>query len=180
MGYSSVAIDPAAAGANSDAASSALYAAEAASSVAAALKLNLTDLVAAPASDHTANGPQCNDIAAGESVTIMDCVYMGTDGEWHKTDADAIASGGGLLAISLESKGDGEAMNVALPGSFVRDDTWNWSLTTEQGRVYLDTETAGGLTQTPPSGTDDVVRIAGYARTTHIIYFSPEIVVVHN
>jgi len=140
------------------------------------------DLAVVPTSDHSigVGSPHTNDIAAGESVTIMDCVYMGTDGEWHKTDADAIASGGGLLAISLESKNDGEAMNVALPGSFVRDDTWNWSLTTEQGRVYLDTETAGALTQTPPSGTDDVVRIAGYAVTTDIIYFGPEIVVVHN
>jgi hypothetical protein len=161
----------------SSAASDAISKATAASSAAATLKKNVTDLDATPDSDHSAIGPQCNDINAGESITVMDCVYLHSDGEWHKTDADAAATADGLLAISLESKTDGNAMNVAMPGCFVRDDTWAWTV---GGKIYLDTVTAGGLTQTAPSGTDDVVRIVGYATHADRMYLFPEqTIVVH-
>ena len=173
----SMSFDPSAIASNSDAASSALAEATAASSVAAELQQNVTDMDSAPNSDHSAVGPQCNDIAAGESVTVMDCVYLKSDGEWWKTDADAVATAGGLLAISLESKADGEAMNVAMPGSFVRDDTWDWTV---GGAIYLDTATAGALVQVAPSGTDDVVRVVGWAVTVDVMFFSPDqTIIVH-
>lgn len=135
-------------------------------------------LVALPGADHVSEGPRTNDIAAGESVTVMDCVYLHSDGEWHKTDADNVTTAEGMLAISLESKTDGQAMNVAFPGSFVRDASWSWTVGQE---IYLDTVTAGGLSQTAPSGTDDVVRIVGHATHANRIFFRPEqTIVVHN
>lgn len=123
-----------------------------------------------PNSDHSANGPKTSTFNAGESVTVMDLVYLKSDGEWWKTDADAEATAGGLLAISLETKSDGQAMSVALPGSFVRDDTWNWTV---GATLYIDTATAGGITATQPSGTDDVIRVVGFAVTADVIYFNP-------
>jgi predicted RecA/RadA family phage recombinase len=135
-----------------------------------------TSVDVTPDSDHTATGPQTNDINAGESVTALQCVYLHSDGEWHLADADAEATGGGLLALALETKTDGEAMNVALPGSFVRDDSWDWTV---GDAVYLST-TEGSLTQTAPSGTDDVVRILGWATHTDRIYFNPLLYVIHN
>lgn len=135
------------------------------------------DMNAVPASDHTANGPKTNDINAGESVTIVDCVYLHSDGEWHKTDADAVATAEGMLAVSLETKTDGNAMNVAMPGSFVRDDSWTWTVGQE---IYLALE-SGNMTQVAPSGTDDVVRILGHATHANRIFFRPEqTIVVHN
>lgn len=173
----SFSFDPAAIADNSDAASSALAEATAASSAAAELELNLTDLDATPDSNYSANGPQCNDIAAGESVAVIDCVYFHSDGEWHKTDADAVATAEGMLAISLEAKNDGQVMNVALPGCFVRDDSWTWTV---GGEIYLDTVTAGGLTQTAPSGTDDVVRVVGHATHANRMFFYPDqTIIVH-
>lgn len=123
-----------------------------------------------PNTDHTSNGPKTSTFAAGESVTVMDLVYLKSDGEWWKTDSDAAATSAGLLAISLESKTDGQAMSVALPGSFVRDDTWNWTV----GDVLYIDATPGAITATQPSGTDDVIRVIGYAVTADVIYFYPE------
>jgi hypothetical protein len=137
---------------------------------------DIMDLTAAPGVDHSASGPQCNDINAGESVTAMQVVRLHSDGEWHLADADASGEGDGLLAIALETKSDGQALNVALPGCFVRDDTWAWTV---GGIVYLST-TAGGMTQTAPSSTDDVVRILGHATHADRMFFNPQIsVLVH-
>ena len=128
------------------------------------------DMGGAPATDHTAVGPFTSAFSAGESVTLMDVVFFKSDGEWWKTDADAEATSKGMLAVSLETKADGEAMSVALPGSFVRDDTFDWTV----GAVlYLDTATAGGLTETAPSGSGDIVRVAGFAMTADVVFFDP-------
>jgi hypothetical protein len=100
----------------------------------------------------------------------LDLVYLKSDGEWWRTDADASTSGAGLLAISREAKADGQAMNVALPGCFVRDDTWNW---TPGAVLYIDTVTAGAITATQPTGADDVIRVVGFAVSADVIYFFP-------
>lgn len=131
---------------------------------------NARALDALPDSDHSAVGPTTAGLNAGESVTLMDLVYLKSDGEWWKTDADAEATAKGLLGISLESKADGQAMKVALPGCFVRDDTWDW---TPGATLYVDTVTAGGITATMPSGTDDVIRVVGWAVTADVIFFCP-------
>ena len=124
-----------------------------------------------PTDDHTATGGnQTNTFQSGAAVTVMDLVYMGSGGKWLLTDADAEATASGMLAISLESKNNTEAMNVALPGCFVRDDTWNW---TPGETLYIDTATAGQIVNVAPSGVDDVVRVIGYAVTADVIYFNP-------
>jgi hypothetical protein len=126
-------------------------------------------LDATPDSDHTANGPQTNTVAAGYTTTLMDLVYLGSGGKWLETDADATSTSINLLAIALEVKDDTEAMNVALHGSFVRDDTWNW---TPGVPLYI-SGTAGAITATKPTGSGDVVRTVGYAVTADVIFFSP-------
>lgn len=129
----------------------------------------LAPLGGTPDTDQTANGPTTSTFNAGETVTVMDLVYMHSDGEWHLTDADAAATANGLLAISLQSKTDGQAMKVALPGTFVRNDAWNWTI----GAVLFVSTTAGQITATAPSGTDDVVRVVGFAVTADVMYFGP-------
>ena len=123
-----------------------------------------------PDTDHTSTGQTTSTFAAGEDVTVMDLVYFKSDGEWWKTDADAAATAGGvMLAISLETKSDGQAMKVALPGSFVRDDTWNWTV----GAPLYVSLSPGAITATAPSATDDVVRVVGFAVSADVIYFNP-------
>ena len=84
-------------------------------------------LDATPNTDHTANGPQTAILASGYSSTIMDLVYLGSSSKWLETDADQTSTSINLLGIALEAKTDTQVMNVALPGSFVRDDSWSWT-----------------------------------------------------
>jgi hypothetical protein len=126
-------------------------------------------LDATPDTDHTANGAQTNTLNAGYSSTIMDLVYLNANGKWLEADADATGTSINLLGIALEAKTDGQAMNVALSGSFVRDDTWNWTI----GVPLYVSGSIGEITATKPSGSGDVVRTAGYAVTADVIFFNP-------
>lgn len=132
---------------------------------------------AEPVADHTADGPMMSLLNAGESITIMNLVYLSTsDGEWHNVDADAESTTAGLLGIALGTGTDGNALTVALKGSVVRDDTWAWTV----GQTLYASTTPGGITATAPSATDDVVRVVGYAVTDDAILFSPdETYIVH-
>ena len=128
-----------------------------------------TILDGSPDTDHTANGPQTNTYASGYSSTIMDLVYMGSSSKWLEADSDATGTSINLLGIALEAKTDTQAMNVALPGSFVRDDSWNW---TPGVPLYVDT-TLGAITATKPTGSGDVVRTVGFAVHADYIFFNP-------
>lgn len=130
---------------------------------------------ATPDTDHEAHGPTTNTINAGATIAQSELCYLASDGEWALADADATATTDKFLSLALEAGTDGNPMKVALPGSFVRDDTWNWTV---GGAIYAGT-TAGALTQTAPSGTDDVVRVVGYAVSADVMWFSPETGVVH-
>ena len=141
---------------------------------------NLTDvhelrLDATPDTDHKANGPTTNTINAGYSSAIGDVVYLGSGGKWLEADASATGTAEALLGIALEAKTDTQAMLVALPGSFVRDDTWTW---TTGAQLFL-SETLGAMTETGPSTTDAVVRIVGYAVSADVVYFFPQQGVIH-
>ena len=126
-------------------------------------------LDATPDSDHTANGPQTSTLNAGYGSAIGELVYLHTDGEWYEADADAASSSISLLGIALEAKTDGQAMNVALSGSFVRDDTYNFNV----GVPLYASGSIGEITHTKPSGSGDIVRTVGYAITADIIFFNP-------
>ena len=126
-------------------------------------------LDATPDTDHTANGPQTSTLNAGYSSTLMDLVYLNANGKWLEADADATGTSINLLGIAMEAKTDGQAMNVALAGSFVRDDTWNWTI----GVPLYISGTLGAITATKPSGSGDVVRTVGYSVTADIIFFNP-------
>ena len=126
-------------------------------------------LDASPNTDHTANGPQTNTLASGYSSTAMDLVYLGSSSKWLEADSDATGTAINLLGIALEAKTDTQAMNVALSGSFVRDDSWSW---TPGVPLYM-SGTLGAITATKPTGTGDVVRTVGYAVAATYIFFAP-------
>lgn len=135
---------------------------------------NITDvheirLDGLPDTDHTANGPTTDTFAAGYSSAIGDLVYMGSGGKWLEADASAVATCGGMLALALEAKTDTQAMKVALAGSFVRDDTWAWTV----GATLYASETLGAITETAPTTADAVVRVVGFAVSADVMYFNP-------
>ena len=126
-------------------------------------------LDATPDTDHTANGPQTDTLNAGYGTAAMDLVYLNANGKWLEADADATGTSINLLGIALEAKTDGQAMLVALSGSFVRDDTWNWTI----GLPLYVSGDLGAITATKPAGSSDIVRTVGYALTADVIYFNP-------
>ena len=122
-----------------------------------------------PASDHTAVGNVTNTFASGYSSAAMDLVFMGSGGKWLEVDSNAVATCQGLIGIALEAKTDTQAMLVALPGSFVRDDTWNWT----PGATLYAGETLGAIQATIPTGADAIIKVVGFAVTADVIFFNP-------
>ena len=123
-------------------------------------------LTASPTSDDTANGMIVTlTVDSGQSQAVGDCMHVDTDGELIQADADAIATMP-CLCLALET-GTG-AKKVLLSG-IIRNDDWTWTV---GGLVYVST-TAGGLTQTPVSGSGDVSQAVGVALTADVISFNP-------
>jgi hypothetical protein len=70
-------------------------------------------------------------------------------------------------------------MNVALPGTFIRNDSWTWDMN-ENSRILYVSCTSGDLTQTVVSGTNNIIRIVGHATHVNRIFFNPEqTIVIH-
>ena len=107
--------------------------------------------------------------SAYTSSAIGDLVFFnGT--EWAKTDSDAVATCKCLLGIALEVKADGVAMKVALPGSMVHLDAWNW---TPGATLYVGDDTAGTMEETIPTGADAIIRVVGFAMDADTVFFMP-------
>lgn len=122
-----------------------------------------------PGTDETATGPTTNTFNAGATISAFQLCYLASDGEWALADADADTTSIGMLSIALAAGTDGNPMKVSLAGSFVRDDTWAWTV----GAVLYVSTTAGSITSTAPSGSGDIVRVVGYAVNADTIYFMP-------
>ena len=128
------------------------------------------DMPLEPAINQTGEGIFMTAINAGTTITAFDCVYLGSAGTWLLTDADAASTSLGLLAIAMQSRTSTQLTKVALPGTIIRNDSWNWA--TVGAPIYLSV-TSGALTQTITTGTNKVVRVVGYALTDDCIYFNP-------
>lgn len=136
---------------------------------------NIVDVVitAALGSDVTAEGIKTT-LVADENLVFGEVGYIKSDGEVAKADADAIATSSAIV-MALASISTGNTGSFLLHG-IARNDAWNWTV---GGLVYLST-TAGALTQTAPSGTDDVIQILGVATHADRIYFNPQLVQVEH
>lgn len=132
----------------------------------------LIDYVIEPGSDDTYEGEATNDVNAGDTIAQWDLVYLdSTSGRWEFADADAASTSGGvLLALAAAAGTDGNAMNVVFRG-VVRNDGWTW---TGAGKTLYVSTTAGGMTETAPSGASDVIRVVGYTLSDDVIYFNPD------
>ncbi len=132
--------------------------------------LNELALDGTPNTDDTVNGPTTSTFNAGATIAQWELVYMGSGGEWLLADADTSATSGPvLLALAAASGTDNNPMKVALAGSFCRNDAWAWTV----GAAIYASATAGALTETAPSTTGQIVRVAGYAVSADVIYFMP-------
>jgi len=128
-------------------------------------RVNLT----LPTADTYCTGNVTDSFASGYTASAGDLVFMGSSSKWLEVDADAVATCKGLIGLTLEAKNDTEAMKVALPGSFVRFDAWNWTV----GATLYAGETLGSMQETIPTGADAIIKVVGFAVSADVIFFNP-------
>jgi hypothetical protein len=117
------------------------------------------------------SGITCTGIMGG-TIWATQLAYLDeADQRWHRADADAeVTSGDVMLALALQSGGNGDTRPFLLQG-FYRHDSWGF---TSYGHALFASCTAGGITATAPSGSGDIVRVVGYVSTfAGQIYFNP-------
>ena len=134
---------------------------------------NLT-ITAAPGSNLTATGTKIT-LTANEGQAFGDVCFINVDGEAQLGDADATSTAS-CVVMCLETVTANNPAEYLMIG-VARNDTWAWTV---GGLVYLSTTgtTGNTLTQTAPSGTDDVVQIIGVALSADVIYLNPQLVQV--
>jgi hypothetical protein len=125
----------------------------------------------------SADGTYCAEsaeqVTAGTALAFGEVAYYAVaDSKWEKTDADAEATAGPVkIGIVVIAAAEDATATVMYKGK-IREDDWNWA--TVGAPLYLDTATAGGMTLTAPSGTDDVVRVVGQVIDANQIWFDPD------
>lgn len=101
------------------------------------------------------------------TLTAGNLYYLNSSHAWVAADADAASSATGLLGIAL---GTSPSNGILLQG-FARSSAYTQS----NGQILYVSTTAGGITNTAPSGSGDIVRIIGYMvnAIADVIYFNP-------
>ena len=107
-------------------------------------------------------------VIAGTTLAIGDVVYMHTDGEVAKADADAVTSMP-AIGICVGSGTDGNAVDVLVQG--IMHDTSAFDTFTVGADIFVST-TAGAVTATAPSGSGDTVQKVGVALHADMVYFN--------
>ena len=116
-------------------------------------------------------------VLTATSITAFGKVcYINASGEAALADADAIATSGACV-ICVETAGiDAAATGKFLVIGSARDNAWAWTV---GGLIYLSTA-VGTMTQTAPSGVDDVIQVLGVALNADTILWNPQLVMVEH
>ncbi len=122
-----------------------------------------------PTGDHTFNGPSFTG-TSGMALALFDVCILQADGKYDKGDGDAEVTTKGMCVLTAETfAGDASTGVMILPGSFVRDDTFAYTV---GATLYLPL-TAGPPPETIPPAAGDFVRVMGYAHSARDIFFNP-------
>ena len=118
----------------------------------------------------TAAGVIISEQIYGEKIDAGQVAYLKSDGKWYLARANSVVTSAGDLAIALDSGVAGGKGRLVKLG-YVNNTAWSW---TPGAPLYLSAATAGGLTQTRPTGAGNVVReVATVASDPSTIYFDP-------
>lgn len=123
-----------------------------------------------PSVDTTASGLIVTATVDTNAQGIGAPLFMAADGHLDTANATTSATSP-CVALAMDT-GTGSGKRILLHG-VLRVDAWNW--TTGPGTsslIYVST-TTGTLTQTQPSGTDQVIQPVGWALSDDCIYFTP-------
>jgi hypothetical protein len=134
-------------------------------------------VTAVPSSDHTASGLTLV-LITDVTVNFGDVCKVAATGNTVMGDADAIADSSAIVMCvdeTIAASGSGDFLILGI----ARNDTWSW---TAGQLIYLSTvgTTGNTMTQTAPSGANDVIQILGVATNTDRMYFNPQLVQVEH
>jgi hypothetical protein len=104
--------------------------------------------------------------SVSESTTAGTLYTVKSNGGWTTTDADDEGKSIGMLAIAL---GSNATAGMLLQGFFYKA-SHGFTI----GLPLYISNTAGAFSTTRPTGTNDYVRIIGYATSANYIYFDPD------
>ena len=113
-------------------------------------------------------------IAATGGITVGDVVAINTSGEAIKADASLLSTGN-VIGFALSTENATDPVDIAQVGSL----GGFASALTAGSRYYL-SETAGGVTDVAPDGTNTVVVQVGYAITDSIMAIAPMFITENN
>jgi hypothetical protein len=125
-----------------------------------------------PNDDLDSSGVGYGDIVriGSTGTTAGKIYYLNSSGGWSLTDADAVSTSSGMLAIAMSTD---SGINGMLIRGFYRSSSF--PIGNIGDILYLST-TSGELTTSAPAATGDVVRVVGYIVGTTgntKIYFNP-------
>ena len=124
--------------------------------------------------DRTFSGITCS-LTANAAMHFGDIGFIAADGQVEFADADGSWNSVAIVVATGDVAAGGSG-TFGLHGIFRDNSMFNW---TTGSLLFLST-TAGSLTQTAPSGADDVILPLGVAINGDIVYFHPQLVqVVH-
>jgi len=115
---------------------------------------------------------------SAQAQACMDACMINSSGKAALAKADAIANAWAIVMAADQTIGSGSAGDYLILG-VIRNDSITF---TAGSPVYLSTTgtTGNTLTQTAPSGTNNVIQILGWAIASHILLFSPQLVQVEH
>lgn len=123
-----------------------------------------------PTSDDTTSGIYVTMQVDSNSTGVGCPLYLAADGNWDEADASAIATAP-ALGIAMET-GTGAGKKVLLFG-IMRNDGWAFTIGPGELSLVFLSPTVGTLTQTVPSGANEVIQAVGFALSDDVLFFNP-------
>ena len=114
--------------------------------------------------------------SCGETFEQGEVGYIDSNGEASKAQASIISLANAQI-MATEAGNIAQTISFLLLG-FAQDTDWGTMPTGEN--IYLSKDTAGKMTPTAPTGTDEVIQILGRATGQKTIYFDPCLVQIEH
>lgn len=129
-----------------------------------------------PTSDDTTSGIYVTMTVDSNSTGVGCPLFLAADGHWDEADASAVTTAP-ALGIAMET---GTGSKKVLLFGIIRNDGWNFTIGPgELSLVFLSVD-VGTLTQTAPSGANEVIQAVGYALSDDVLFFMPQLHVVEH
>ncbi len=122
-----------------------------------------------PTENTTASGLIINAIVDTNAEGIGAPLFMSADGHFDTASA-ASNTTSPCVALAMDT---GTGSKRVLMHGVLRVDAWNWTIGPGTSSLIYVSTTTGTLTQTQPSGTDQVIQPVGWALSDDCIYFAP-------